>query len=437
MASIFDQPGIILKDPAPAAGMQQMPATPRPAVSGVQPRPAVLPNTPSPAATNLAAGVNMVRDMGSIPLDTIRAVGKTVAQAPRFAMAPVVDTALNLGASAFGGKRQDPSYYTGAAYEDMANAASGITKPISEGFKNLSENVRGFYGLSPADQPAVTKPTANPAPAPAVQTKAERDAMLANPTVNPALNQEPRMMARQAEEYTPAARNPMRDYLDALTSQSSENAAIRAQALQDLQDAKNLDTSSVGNMIVSAAKGRRKGMAAKAVLGNVEAMDPNKFISPVVQQGMQSEASKYTADTGAAASRFTAQASAAEKAQDRALKAGLEGPKAAQEAMLTRMLAQSGGDLTKIGNISSAFKGMGDTYQGVVDQNTGMISAVGTKGSQAGNVFVGGKSVADEQAKWTGHQQALAGKTGPEVAAYLQQNPEAVTLAQKYLPTKK
>jgi hypothetical protein len=261
--------------------------------------------------------------------------------------------------------------------------------------------------------------------------------MLANPTVNPALNQEPRMMARQAEEYTPAARNPMRDYLDALTSQSSENAAIRAQALQDLQDAKNLDTSSVGNMIVSAAKGRRKGMAAKAVLGNVEAMDPNKFISPVVQQGMQSEASKYTADTGAAASRFTAQASAAEKAQDRALKAGLEGPKAAQEAMLTRMLAQSGGDLTKIGNISSAFKGMGDTYQGVVDQNTGMISAVGTKGSQAGNVFVGGKSVADEQAKWTGHQQALAGKTGPEVAAYLQQNPEAVTLAQKYLPTKK
>jgi len=123
-------------------------------------------------------------------------------------------------------------------------------------------------------------------------------------------------------------------------------------------------------------------------------MDPNKFISPVIQQGMQSEASKYTADTGAAASRFTAQASAAEKAQDRALKAQLEGPKSAQEAMLARMLASTGGDLTKIGNVASAFKGMGDTFQGVVDPNSGMVSAVGTKGSQAGNVFVGGRQKA-------------------------------------------
>jgi regulator of protease activity HflC (stomatin/prohibitin superfamily) len=120
-------------------------------------------------------------------------------------------------------------------------------------------------------------------------------------------------------------------------------------------------------------------------------MDPNKFISPVVQQGMQSEASRYTADAGAAASRFTAQSAAAAKADDRALKARLEGPKAAQEAMLARMLAQAGGDIEKISEISAAYKGTpGAAYSVTQDLNGGVPYVTPQRGMLKGTPLKGG-----------------------------------------------
>lgn len=302
---------------------------------------------------------------------------------------------LNLMAGAVGGQREDPRAIRNASDAALSDAASNIP----QGLSRAGIGVRNLFGLQPASQPTAkpvaAKPAASPATEPAGQTKAEQDAMLANPRYNPELDQDPRMMARPGftvgEQPTTSARSPVQNYLDDLASQRAENAAIRAQALQDLQDASRLDTSSVGNMVVSAAKGRRKGMAAKAALGSVEAMDPNKFISPVVQQGMQSEASRYTADAGAAASRFTAQSAAAAKADDRALKAQLEGPKAAQEAMLARMLAQAGGDIEKISEISAAYKGTpGAAYSVTQDLNGGLPYVTPQRGMLKGTPLKGG-----------------------------------------------
>jgi hypothetical protein len=323
-----------------------------------------------------------------------------------------LDATLNKVASATGNVRPDPQRFVNAIDPFVAGSMGRMQQGVQEGGAAAGRIIRGLTGWQEAPAPAAV---------PAQATAQEKEKAVVNaannvpsPPMMPQTTQEPGMMARPGftvgEQPTTSARSPVQNYLDDLASQRAENAAIRAQALQDLQDASRLDTSSVGDMFVSGVKGRRKGMAAKAALGSVEAMDPNKFISPVVQQGMQSEASRYTADAGAAASRFTAQTSAAEKAQDRALKAGLEGPKAAQEAMLARMLAQAGGDLTKIGNVSSAFKGMGDTYQGVVDPNSGMISAVGTRGSQAGNVLVGGRQTQEAAQR----AQGIAGEVASQ-----------------------
>jgi hypothetical protein len=299
------------------------------------------------------------------------------------------ELSLNALASAVGGERENPTRLRDASNELLADVRSNIP----EGIDRASRGFRNLFGLKEAPSPVMTPAQQKQQ---AVVDVANKKPQAPQRAVMPEIIREPGMMPRPGfmvgEQPTQAARNPVQDYLDNLAGQNASNAAIRAQALQDLQDASRLDTSSVGDMFVSGVKGRRKGMAAKAALGNVEAMDPNKFISPVIQQGMQSEASRYTADAGAAASRFTAQSAAAAKADDRALKAQLEGPKAAQEAMIYRIMTDPSIPQEQKGNLIAAYKGTNpDVYAIGNDLNTGALSTAKTRGMVGGGtVYPGG-----------------------------------------------